>query len=323
MDAWRTAVFQVVTADRQVLGTAFTVFGRRVLTCRHVLQNIARVQLNPGGQVPLFLYKLVYLFRSVDFGLIKVAEWAVHDTYDIACGRLAEGVPAVDTVPLETRIVVPSTAVTCAGFPASGAGTLVTFERHVAGRTLDGFLLDNAAAPGISGGPALVNGRAIGVVYADVVDEHVTLLVPLNEISSWIERTLGPIPDQPGKVDLGLTAFPIVGSVRYDIPVGVIRIFSRQYFDPNEARRFFNAAMLLRAEHNPEGYSEDMILVRPEEIVWGAAPEAFWERIFQISSRRSQRTVAAFFVAESAPHPDFLQPADRTIFEQFRSRLMH
>ncbi|MER8565093.1 serine protease [Mesorhizobium sp. M0924] len=324
METWRSAVFQVLQGgDRKVLGTAFSIFGGRVLTCMHVLLGQDKVLIEHRAGQAVFNFRSVFLFRSVDQGPVAVAEWAFHDEYDVACGRLAEGASFLSQIPLQTAVVTPSTSVTCAGFPASGADTLYTFERSVAAQGPQGLILDGALAPGMSGGPALVNGRAIGVVYADTVSESMGFLVPLNAISNWIERVLPPIPDLPAN-EAGLAGVPIAGSLRFfDIPPTVIEVFSRQFDDRIVARNFFRHAMALRAQWNPEGFTENQILVRPSQINWESPPEAFWSRIFELCAQRSQRTLAALFFATNAPQSEFLAHPERMIFEQFRIKLMH
>ncbi|MER9133264.1 hypothetical protein [Mesorhizobium sp. M0768] len=125
METWRSAVFQVLQGgDRKVLGTAFSIFGGRVLTCMHVLLGQDKVLIEHRAGQAIFNFRSVFLFRSVDQGPVAIAEWALHDQYDVACGRLAEGATFFSQIPRQTAVVTPSTSVTCAGFPASGADTL-------------------------------------------------------------------------------------------------------------------------------------------------------------------------------------------------------
>jgi hypothetical protein len=324
LESWRSSVFQILRADdRRVLGTAFSIFGGRVLTCAHVLLGEDKVALDDRAEQAVFSFGSIFLFRSVDQGPVAIAEWALHDQFDVACGRLAEGATSLDHIPLQTAVVMPSTSVTCAGFPASGADTLHSFKRNVAASGQRGLILDGALAPGMSGGPALVNGRAIGVVYADDLDDNMAFLTPLNVISNWIERVLPPIPDSPG-VGGGLGAVPVSGVVRFrDIPLIVIKIFSRQFDNRLVSQNFLREAMRLREECNPEGFAEDQILVRPGEINWESPPESFWTTILDLCAKRSQRTLAALFLASGAPQSEFLAHSERVVFENFKDILMH
>ncbi|MBY3214300.1 trypsin-like peptidase domain-containing protein [Rhizobium laguerreae] len=324
MGNWRSSILQVIRAeDRKLLGTAFGIYGRRILTCRHVLLGQDRVPLTLREQQTVFKCPSIFLFNSVEVGPVAVAEWAFHEQYDVACGYLAEGAPAAE-LPVQVSLVPPSTTVVCAGFPASGPDRLHSFERKVAaGQGVEGLVLDGALAPGMSGGPALVDGRAIGVVYADAASDNMAYLAPLNTIFRWMERLFPPM-DSTGAPSGGIASVPVAGTLRFfDVPPAVIEIFARQFEEQELARTFFRDAMALRAAHNPEGFTDRQIIVRPAEIVWSAPPEARWMRIFELCGKRSQRTVAALFFAVDAPQPEFLAPPERELFQQFKAKLMY
>ncbi|RDJ05065.1 hypothetical protein B5K06_26195 [Rhizobium grahamii] len=175
----------------------------------------------------------------------------------------------------------------------------------------------------MSGGPALVNGHAIGVVYADAVNDSLAYLAPLSTIFRWMEKIFPPIlfpQDSSGSI----ASVPVAGSLRFfDVPPAVIEVFARQFEENQVARTFLSNAMALRAANNPEGFKERQILVQPVEIAWNTSAVARWAKIFELCTQRSQRTVAALFFAGDAPESEFLAPSEREVFEKFKAKLMH
>jgi Trypsin-like peptidase domain len=325
MNSWRSSIFQVIRSeDRDILGTAFVIHGRRILTCRHVLLGQARAPRPQREKQALFNCPAISLFNSVEVGPVAVTEWGFHEEHDVACGYLADGATVAE-LPVQVSVVPPSTEVTCAGFPGSTPNLLHSFKRNVAaGQGAEGLVLDGALSPGMSGGPALVNGLAVGVVYADAVNDSLAYLAPLNTIFRWMEKVFPPIEFPPNPSGIGIATVPVAGSLRFfDIPPVVIEVFARQFEETEIARIFFKDAMALRAAHNREGFTDRQILVRPAEITWSAAPESRWAKIFELCAQRSQRTVAALFFASDAPQPEFLAQPEREMFEKFKAKLMH
>lgn len=325
MNNWRQSVFQVIDrvgSDRRILGTAFAIFGGRVLTCGHVMKAhraFGTSSRDPNAEP--FVLPDCALFNSAEYGMVSGVEWALHSHLDVACGRVPDGTPLPASLRIEPTAVHPGMDILCAGFPTGLPDSLTYYRRSVATWSSErGLVLDGALAPGMSGGPALVDDRVVGIVYADLADQNLAFVVPLVSILRWIEATF-PAQADPEHPD-DLSAVPIAGAVTpLDLRSEVVDAFANKFDDPGDAKRFFNEAMRLRKSCNPEGFTDQQILVSSLDIKWDAAPRHFWYRILDTSLRRSQRTLAALFYVPNAPNPEFLSGDEQRIFRELKEKL--
>jgi hypothetical protein len=118
--------------------------------------------------------------------------------------------------------------------------------------------------------------------------------------------------------------FPIGPMVHFhEIPIEMIALFSERLVPPENAKRFFRTAMQVRARCNPEGFTDQQILVRPGEILnpETATAEEYWSTLLSAAGHKSRRTLAALLLAPGAPSEDSVRPDEASILRKFKNHL--
>jgi len=182
---------------RSSTGSGAIIEGGYILTNAHVVANQAFMEVQRYGQRKRYIAKVYAVSHQADLALLKVEEKAFF-----------EGVKPLTFGPLpnvEQRIVVY-------GYPMGGStlsatiGVVSRVEHHTYAHSGETFLavqVDAAVNPGNSGGPALSDGKIIGVVMQVISkSQNIGYLVPVNLVKHFIEDMKDNKYD--GFADLGL-----------------------------------------------------------------------------------------------------------------------
>lgn len=307
-------VFSMEGDGEHFRGTAFAIARNAFLTCAHLFPNppdLGRVFLRGPG-------------RHGDIGQV---DWHVHHALDLACATLKPGIGEVDShLPILLRDVTRDLGeLTCLGYFDRKSG-LQAWSDKVSGASLaDGWVaLGNTVADGVSGGPVLCGERVIAVVRADNQRTNQTYVLPLLSAWSWLEALQVPINHGPGK--MALAQVPIRPPVRAaEIPDLVIRTFAERFPEHRRAATFVERAMDERRRANPEGFTDDQILIHRSDLHFSSAipSTVWWSEALLAAASKSRRTLAAIFLAEGAPNPELMPESDGRQYQEFVDNLIH
>ena len=182
---------------RSSTGSGAIIEGGFILTNAHVVANQAFIEVQRYGQRKRYIAKVYAVSHQADLALLKVEKEAFFKgVTPLTFGEL----PAV-----EQKIVVY-------GYPMGGStlsatiGVVSRVEHHTYAHSGEMFLavqVDAAVNPGNSGGPALSDGRIVGVVMQVITkSQNIGYLVPVSMVKHFIEDMKDGKYD--GFADLGL-----------------------------------------------------------------------------------------------------------------------
>ncbi len=182
---------------RSSTGSGAIIEGGFILTNAHVVANQAFIEVQRYGQRKRYVAKVYAVSHQADLALLKVEKEAFFKgVTPLSFGEL----PAV-----EQKIVVY-------GYPMGGStlsatiGVVSRVEHHTYAHSGEMFLaiqVDAAVNPGNSGGPALSNGKIVGVVMQVITkSQNIGYLVPVSMVNHFIDDMKDGKYD--GFSDLGL-----------------------------------------------------------------------------------------------------------------------
>ncbi len=183
---------------QSLTGSGAIIEGRRILTNAHVVANRTFIEVERYGQRKRYIAKVLFVSHQADLALLEVEDEAFFKgVVPLKFGGLPN---------IEQKIVVY-------GYPMGGStlsatiGVVSRIEHHRYAHSGEQFLaiqVDAAVNPGNSGGPALSDGKIIGVVMQVISrSQNIGYLVPVM----MVEHFLKDIEDGKcdGFADLGLT----------------------------------------------------------------------------------------------------------------------
>lgn len=163
----------------EVLGTGVVIDGRRVLTNAHVVLYAGEVFVQGSQGGDRVSARVAAIGPEIDLATLELED----ETF-------FEKRPAMPRAP---KRPAANAAVNLLGFPAGGSGIAVT--RGVVSRIdwapyndlTSGLRIqvDAPAGPGSSGGPAVVDGRMVGLVFRRT--ENAGLVIPNEEIGAFLD----------------------------------------------------------------------------------------------------------------------------------------
>ncbi|MFO0945501.1 MAG: serine protease [Planctomycetota bacterium] len=169
-------------APKELSGTGFVIEGNRVLTNAHVVRHAATIYLQPYQSAEKVSAKVEYLASPVDLAILTVED---EDFFK-------------DRPPLVMDESLPSvkSKVNVYGYPVGGDELSITegiisrveYTRYF----YDGWGLriqiDAALNPGNSGGPAVSNGKLVGISFSGLNDaENIGYLIPIVEVRMFLD----------------------------------------------------------------------------------------------------------------------------------------
>ena len=182
---------------RSSTGSGAIIEGGYILTNAHVVANQAFIEVQRYGQRKRYIAKVYAVSHQADLALLKVEEEAFFKgVTPLTFGTLPE---------VEQKIVVY-------GYPMGGStlsatiGVVSRVEHHVYAHSGESFLavqVDAAVNPGNSGGPALSEGKIVGVVMQVITkSQNIGYLVPISMVKHFIDDMKDGHYD--GLADIGL-----------------------------------------------------------------------------------------------------------------------
>ncbi len=166
----------------EMMGTGVVIDGKRILTNAHVVlyASEVRVQGRDGGD-------------RVDAKLAGIGPGIDLATLTVDDPEFLEKRPAM---PRASKRPTTNTPVALLGFPVGGSGLATTrgvisrvdFAQYNALTVGLRLQVDAAINPGSSGGPALVDGRMVGLTYGQLGRaENVGYVIPNEEIDAFLD----------------------------------------------------------------------------------------------------------------------------------------
>jgi S1-C subfamily serine protease len=174
LEPWSSSV-------RRSSGSGAIISGNRILTNAHVVANQTFLEVQRYGERKRYIAKVLSVSHQADMALLEVEE----KSFFTGIKPLELGVlPQV-----EQKIVVY-------GFPMGGntlsvtTGVVSRIEHHRYAHSGESFLaiqVDAAVNPGNSGGPALSDGKIVGVVMQNLSkSQNIGYLVPVNMVKHFL-----------------------------------------------------------------------------------------------------------------------------------------
>jgi len=182
---------------RSSTGSGAIIDGEYILTNAHVVANQSFLEVQRYGQRKRYIAKVYAVSHQADLALLKVEDNVFFEgVKPLTFGTLPE---------VEQKIVVY-------GYPMGGStlsatiGVVSRVEHHTYAHSGESFLavqVDAAVNPGNSGGPALSDGKIVGVVMQVISkSQNIGYLVPVNIVQHFLKDMKDGIYD--GIADLGI-----------------------------------------------------------------------------------------------------------------------
>ena len=182
---------------RSSTGSGAIIEGGFILTNAHVVADQSFLEVQRYGQRKRYIAKVYAVSHQADLAILKVEEKSFFSgVAPLEFGTLPE---------VEQKIVVY-------GYPMGGntlsatIGVVSRVEHHTYAHSGESFLavqVDAAVNPGNSGGPALSNGKIVGVVMQVITkSQNIGYLVPISMVKHFIHDMKDGRYD--GFSDLGL-----------------------------------------------------------------------------------------------------------------------
>jgi S1-C subfamily serine protease len=170
------------SAPMDASGTGFVIAGNRLVTNAHVVSYASQIYVQPAKSPDKFAATIESFAPEIDLAVLKVED----DSF-------FEGRPAI---PFDAGLPRIKSPVNVYGFPVGGEQISVTegiisrVDFTVYGPETSGLLvqIDAALNPGNSGGPAVSNGKLVGVAFRVLQRaENVGYLIPAEELVTFLE----------------------------------------------------------------------------------------------------------------------------------------
>lgn len=167
---------------RSGTGSGAIIEGGYILTNAHVVANQSFLEVQRYGQRKRYIAKVYAVSHQADLALLKVEEEGFFEgVTPLTFGSLPK---------VEQKIVVY-------GYPMGGStlsatiGVVSRVEHHVYAHSGESFLavqVDAAVNPGNSGGPALSDGKIVGVVMQVIKkSQNIGYLVPVSIVKHFLK----------------------------------------------------------------------------------------------------------------------------------------
>ena len=170
------------TKSREVSGTGAVVAGNKILTNAHVVNYAVEVHVQIGAGGDKFEAKVESIAQDMDLAVLRVSDKKFFQKRT--------------PLAFAPKMPNPGDAVEVYGFPIGGAEMSVTkgvvsrvgYTQYPAGGM--GLVIQTSAAvnPGNSGGPAVVDGKMIGLVFSMLRGaNNIGYIIPNEEIHIFLE----------------------------------------------------------------------------------------------------------------------------------------
>lgn len=169
-------------APEKVSGSGVVIDGKRILTNAHVVMHASQVfvQMRRGGDQ--LNAKVKAIGPGIDLAIVELAD--------------PEQLKDVPAIPLADELPQLKSHVSVYGYPAGGDDLSVTdgivsrieFTNYNFGAGGVRVQVDAALNPGNSGGPAVNEGKVVGLVFSKINEaENIGYLIPTEEIREFLK----------------------------------------------------------------------------------------------------------------------------------------
>lgn len=166
---------------QEVSGTGFVIDGHRILTNSHVVQYASQIYVQPHQSANKVSAKVVAAGPDIDLAVLTLED----DSFfaDRPALSLADELPQIKST------------VNVYGYPVGGEQMSVTegivsridYAAYHYGTGGVRVQIDAALNPGNSGGPAVSDGRVVGVAFSGLVQaENIGYLIPIEEVQLFL-----------------------------------------------------------------------------------------------------------------------------------------
>ena len=171
-------------APRDISGTGFVIDGKHILTNAHVVGYPSQIYVQPYQSAEKFAAKVVAIATPIDLAVLSVEDESFFN--DRPPLPLDEGLPRIKA------------SVNVYGFPIGGDQISVTegiasrveYTAYYFGVSGLRIQIDAALNPGNSGGPAISDGKVIGVAFSGLAAaDNIGYLIPAEEVRTFLADT--------------------------------------------------------------------------------------------------------------------------------------
>jgi S1-C subfamily serine protease len=169
------------SAPQEITGTGFVIDGKRIVTNAHVVSYPSQIYVQPYQSSERFAAKVVAIGPAIDLAVLAVEDETFFDNRPAL--PLDEGLPRVKA------------AVNVYGFPVGGDQMSVTegiasrveYAAYYFGTGGLRIQIDAALNPGNSGGPAVSDGKVIGVAFSGLSRaDNIGYLIAAEEVRAFL-----------------------------------------------------------------------------------------------------------------------------------------
>jgi len=171
---------------QEVSGTGFVIEGDRIMTNAHVVEQSRRIYVQPPGSADKFRAEVIGISQNVDLALIEIIDEDERSEFHAshAALPLADGLPEIGAT------------VRAIGYPMGGEQVSITegvvsrieyAEYNMETRGLR-IQVDAALNRGNSGGPVIMDGEVVGVVFSGIeFAENIGYVIPAEEVRLFLK----------------------------------------------------------------------------------------------------------------------------------------
>lgn len=164
------------------VGSGVVIDGKRILTAAHVVLYASQIQIQANEEGDKIVGHVAEISPETDLAIIKLDDDSFFDNHP--------PLPRADKLPDFKDTVMAY------GFPTGGTSLSITkgivsrieFTKYNSGAAGLRIQVDAAVNPGNSGGPALVDGKMIGLTFAHLTRaENISYIIPCEEIELFLK----------------------------------------------------------------------------------------------------------------------------------------
>ena len=170
----------------EVSGTGFVIDGDRILTNAHVVEFASQIFVQPPNSADKLRAEVVGISQGIDLAVIELRKEKDRERFH------AKHKP----LPLRDELPAIGSTVQAVGYPLGGEQLSITegvvsrieytgYYQNTAGLRIQ---VDAALNPGNSGGPVVMNGQVIGVVFSGMdAAENIGYVIPVEEVRAFLD----------------------------------------------------------------------------------------------------------------------------------------
>jgi len=169
----------------EISGTGFVIDGNRILTNAHVVEQASQIFVQPPNSADKIRAEVVGISQGIDLAVIQLRKESDRESFHAKHKALA----------LRSTLPEIGGTVQAIGYPMGGEQLSIT-EGVVSRIEYTGYYQNNAGLriqvdaalnPGNSGGPVVMNGEVIGVVFSGMdAAENIGYVIPVEEVTEFL-----------------------------------------------------------------------------------------------------------------------------------------